>query len=842
MRFPAAGFVVALLSAYAASAAAQPAAAARYAGRPLVDVLQELQSQRLNIVFSSELVRPDMRVTTEPKSTTARKMLDELLRPHGLEARSGPNGSLLVVRSRRAVAPPNARPELAGAIAGKVVDARTGLPLPGVIIAISGLARETTSNADGTFAIGDVPPGSISLYVSLVGYGLARPTVEVTSRAATDITIPLADGTGAYTEAVTVVGDTFRGAPSNVAVQQALTSAEISDLRGVLTDDPFRAIQSLPSVSTGNDFRSEFSIRGSDFRHIGLTIDGMAVPWPVHAIRDAQTAASIAMLNSDIIGEVTMSAGAAPQQRPGRTGAWIDFSIREGSRARTELHGAVSATSASLVAEGPLGESTRGSWLVSVRHSYLQWLLSTLGYDTAAFGFTDAQAKIVFDVTPRQQFQLTAIAGRSRFDQSEEDAGSRSLGLGTGSAGVALAEWRSTIGSSIVLTQQLASIDNRFHNQGAITPELGRGVATEVSYHADAAWTPRPSLMLQFGAYIQKQRETMATTNLIETRAGTSQARRTESVDGSAWLRSGDVRAVWTASKGLTLDGGMRVAHSTLTNQTSATPWLLGSWSMNQSWSLRAGGALAEQAPGFAQVIGTFGDPEARAERARHLDVALEHRPSANVRWQVAVYDRHERDILRLENNETRLVDGRLVYASSLSPSWRNALGGSARGIELIVQRRDPARFSGWVGYSYGRLRYDDSVSGESFWGDFDQRHTFSAFGDYRVSPQTSVGAKMRFGSNFPVAGYFDERQGGLFAGSARNVVRLPEYARLDLRADRAFNYNQRRLTLFVEVINVFNRTNVASANGVVAITGRALEFTDTMFPLLPSAGVRIDF
>src|SRR5262245_18853986 len=87
MRFRAAGFVVALvLSAYAPPTAAQPAALARYAGRPLIDVLQELQSQRLNIVFSSELVTPDMRVTTEPKSTTARKILDELLRQHGLEA------------------------------------------------------------------------------------------------------------------------------------------------------------------------------------------------------------------------------------------------------------------------------------------------------------------------------------------------------------------------------------------------------------------------------------------------------------------------------------------------------------------------------------------------------------------------------------------------------------------------------------------------------------------------------------------------------------------------------------------------------------------------------------
>ena len=241
-------------------------------------------------------------------------------------------------------------------------------------------------------------------------------------------------------------------------------------------------------------------------------------------------------------------------------------------------------------------------------------------------------------------------------------------------------------------------------------------------------------------------------------------------------------------------------------------------------------------------MIGTFGRPDVGAERARSLDVAIAHRPTPNVQWQIAVYDRRERDILRFQDSETRVVDGRLVFAATLQPFWQNALAGSSRGVELVVQRRDPARFNGWIGYSYGQLRYDDAGRGESFWADVDQRHTLSAYGQYRLSPRTSAGAKLRFGSNVAYPGYFEERPTGLFAGAERNTVRLPQYARLDLRADRTFNYDKRRLTLFVEIINVLNRTNVAPANGVISFTGRALAFTDQMFPLLPSAGIRIDF
>jgi VWFA-related protein len=75
-----------------------PPPAGRYAGRSLADVLHDLQSRGLSVVFSSELVRPEMRVATEPASTTPRKILDEVLEPHHLRAVAGPKDTWLVVR------------------------------------------------------------------------------------------------------------------------------------------------------------------------------------------------------------------------------------------------------------------------------------------------------------------------------------------------------------------------------------------------------------------------------------------------------------------------------------------------------------------------------------------------------------------------------------------------------------------------------------------------------------------------------------------------------------------------------------------------------------------------
>ena len=76
-----------------------------------------------------------------------------------------------------------------------------------------------------------------------------------------------------------------------------------------------------------------------------------------------------------------------------------------------------------------------------------------------------------------------------------------------------------------------------------------------------------------------------------------------------------------------------------------------------------------------------------------------------------------------------------------------------------------------------------------------------------------------------------------------RNGIRLPEYARLDLRADRAFTYRKSRLTLFMEVVNVTNRDNYRPNSGFVnPISRRVFEPIESMFPLLPVAGVLIEF
>ena len=220
----------------------------------------------------------------------------------------------------------------------------------------------------------------------------------------------------------------------------------------------------------------------------------------------------------------------------------------------------------------------------------------------------------------------------------------------------------------------------------------------------------------------------------------------------------------------------------------------------------------------------------------------MEQSIGQSARVQVTLYDREEKDFLRRAGAETRVVDGRLVPPSRTA-RYENRVAGSSRGIEMMLQRLDSNGFSGWLSYSYGRNRYQDTVSHETYWGDLDQRHTINLYGLYRLSPRTSVSAKLRMGSNFPAPGYYTESGGRYYVSETKNDVRLPSFARLDMRVNRTFTWSSRRLTLFAEVINVLNRENVRYHPPSIDVrTLEARRLFESLLPVVPSAGVLIEF
>jgi hypothetical protein len=251
------------------------------------------------------------------------------------------------------------------------------------------------------------------------------------------------------------------------------------------------------------------------------------------------------------------------------------------------------------------------------------------------------------------------------------------------------------------------------------------------------------------------------------------------------------------------------------------------------------------QSAQFLDPLLVFVPPaDAVPETATSYDLSVEQPIGHGIHIQATGFYRRERDVLR-RTGEDRLdpVTGARIVESTF-PVFSPSLDGTSQGVELLVMRRSPTGLSGWVGYSWARTRYHDHVSGESFDGDFDQRHTLNVFAQQRISYRMTVSAKFRVGSNVPIVGYFEGTAvpDDLSLSTLRNQVRLPVYARLDLRANRTFTFQRSRLTLFVEVMNVIGRNNLRQTDGSIRPNLDAIGYVDRLLPRVPSAGVLFEF
>src|SRR4030095_14322795 len=89
------------------------------------------------------------------------------------------------------------------------------------------------------------------------------------------------------------------------------------------------------------------------------------------------------------------------------------------------------------------------------------------------------------------------------------------------------------------------------------------------------------------------------------------------------------------------------------------------------------------------------------------------------------------------------------------------------------------------------------------------QRHTFNVYATYRLKPTLNISTKYRYGSNFPAAAFLLVNSNAVTLSEQRNRSRLPAYSRFDIRANKAFNFDRWKLTLYGEVLNALGHKNL---------------------------------
>src|SRR5208337_263770 len=289
---------------------------------------------------------------------------------------------------------------------GKVIDFKTGEAIAKALVAIRSQQLQAITDEDGKFEVQNVLPGRVDLYVSTVGYGLLKQTIEVQAGVENNVELLLGQEALKRTERVTVTAGPFAPVQPDAPVEHSITGTELKNLSLAALDDPFRAIQSMPGVAANNDAYAQFAVRGAGPQDIGVFVDGALITAPLHGILDDRgNTFSTGLLENGFVGSMALLSGNFPAQYGDFTGSILDVQTREGDADRVTYRADISMVAATASAEGPLGASKKATWLVSARKDYISAVVGTGGL---GLSFYDMCGDLTYNPTSHNRISFSA--------------------------------------------------------------------------------------------------------------------------------------------------------------------------------------------------------------------------------------------------------------------------------------------------------------------------------------------------------------------------------------------------------------------------------------------------
>jgi hypothetical protein len=612
----------------------------------------------------------------------------------------------------------------------------------------------------------------------------------------------------------------------------------------VVADDPLRSVHSLPGVAADDDFHATFACRGLGFATTGFYIDGVLTNAPFHTVRDDEESlgGSITILSGDLVESLSLMSGGAPARYGDRVGSVLSVRTREGAREFTarvnlSLAGGISGTM-----EGPWPGTDRGAWLVSARKSYLGYVAERVVDETPLLDYYDLQAKLSYRPSPAHRVSVFILHGdfetvrrdvpRLRLDVEAEAHTRTSFGR---------VQWEWQLGGKGSLAATAFATTETGAHRNRVAQEIAGQDSTQTGLRVDLTYPLGKAHRLEAGILARQIREGQQHFTAIDERQPPVPADRydVDSAQPGAYVQD-----TWTlAGDRLALTAGLRADALGATREMLWLPRAGATLKLGARTALMAHAGEYGQFPRFVHLVGPAGNPGLHAERSRQIGLGVERSLGPRTRLRVEVYDQRVRQGLFTERRETRLVGDFVAPRDDLA-RLRNALAGTSRGIEVLLQRRSANGVSGWVSYAFGRARFQDGANMlPEFDADFDQRHTVSVYLSGRVSRSVHVSTKYRYGSGFPLPGFYRDTPAGIVMAVHRNEVRRKGYGRWDIRANKVFTGRGPTFTVYAEVMNVLNTENVRVERIGENFVSRAVFVREQrLFPILPAVGLAVEF
>ena len=297
----------------------------------------------------------------------------------------------------------------------------------------------------------------------------------------------------------------------------SLSGNDAKNLASVLADDPLRAVQALPGITSDDDFNSRFSLRAADYSRIGLYLDDVLLHQPFHMIESENASGSLTVFNGDMLDSIDVQTGVYPAAYGDCTAAAVDVQSREGSQIGPSFRVTASASNSGALGEGPLGKHRQGDWILSFRKSYLQYIVDRVAPSNTsfAFGFFDYQGRATYNLGGKNRVSLSFIDGYSSLDRTQNSSVLGLNDLMTSNYHYTLGNlgWNFTPNGQFLATSHVAYIHEAITDQNKSHINFDGGQYGEWVWNTNATWMWQPQDSFNFGWFMRRIRDDGFTRN-----------------------------------------------------------------------------------------------------------------------------------------------------------------------------------------------------------------------------------------------------------------------------------------------------------------------------------------
>lgn len=356
-----------------------------------------------------------------------------------------------------------------GLLSGKVIDSSSKESLIGANVLITELNNiGAATDINGNFQF-NVPVGSYSIKVSLIGFETVIKTdIIIKTKSQTYIDIQLSP-TALKMDEVTVTADYFdKAVIENNLSTIALGVEEVRRSPGSMADFQ-RILQGMAGVSFSNDQTNELLVRGGSPNENLTIFDNMELHSTNHYPNEFNSGGPINMINVELIQDIQFSTGGFISKFGDKMSSAMNIKSRDGITSQPFVgKTSISMAGVGATLEGAI-DNGNGSWLISARKSYIDLIAKSFGL-TAIPIYYDAQFRFMYNLSNKHKLSLSGIYGNDKIkfdglpDNIYEEKANQIDSVDAQIIDVHQSQWASGISLNSVWSKNLFSVITLYAN------------------------------------------------------------------------------------------------------------------------------------------------------------------------------------------------------------------------------------------------------------------------------------------------------------------------------------------------------------------------------------------